>query len=176
MKRQTAKFVRAFTLAELVIVMALLSIVSLLIVSFSSLTSAYSIRIDKNLASVNDVSELEEVFTIFLRCADTDAYTVYTSADGSILYISDSSDHIYSLTFMDGQLSGTTAVGGVVNFSLKTIESVTFRVENSSDGIGALVSMRIKYNFSRYGNKDNAKEMTYYRALHAANRTVEATK
>lgn len=158
------KRIAGFTLAELVIVLALLSVVSLLIVSFSSMTSAYSLRIRQNLSAVEDIASLEDSFNVFLRAADLDGFTV--TAEGSVLRAT-RGDDVFTLSFVDGALDGKTAAGGVIRYDLDAVRSVTFSVENVTKN-GALIRVDIRYDCARNGNKAATRDITYYHAMRRA--------
>lgn len=196
--KRICKNSRGFTLTELVIVLALLSIVSLLIVSFSSMTSAYSIRIDKNLKSVEEVSYLENFIDIFVSTADSENYNFYVKLDNgtSTLFVVEKniivedpntyelgSNSIY-LTFDSNEkiLKGRTTAapadsGDNIHVAFQMLENVDFSfIINDSDNHipGGLVKCAIRYNFTRTNSTERLKTLTYFRAVRAANapRTV----
>jgi|GEM_PF-5527678 len=161
MKRQTAKFVRAFTMAELVIVMALLSIVSLLIVSFASMTSTYFVRIVQNQHTIEDVEYAQEALNTFLHGVDSTEYTI--STDGHSLFATSSRKNLY-ISFDDGFLTGITAVDGVLNLPFESISSISFSMQEPSSSSGALICCNIEYVVSHNKTKE-IKHILYFYSM-----------
>ena len=85
---------KGFTLTELTIVLALLAIVSMMFVSFMTLTQEHTISITDKNSLLTDLSSMNELFNNWVAYFDDNQYMFFVASTNNIDYIDDTQQDI----------------------------------------------------------------------------------
>ena len=141
---------RGSTLAELVIVMAVVSVMSVMVVSFTIICSSWSTLGVKRYHVVQDSELFSKVFHEFV--AEYDGLEYIFSASPNSLTAKKGDDE-FMISFEPETKVLTYDIGGEPKtIALEAIESVDFRTA-SSEGASNMVSAEVNYDFVTPGKK-----------------------
>lgn len=184
---------RGVTLAELCIVMAVITIVSTMVVSFTVLMQARTRVIAADRDTVSDLGTVESALDRFIRTYDSDEYTL---VQGDLISTSDWEHPASSTTLdkyteisvlKDGNVIAklklstdpeTEKVNAIVitdgagkaeiTYLLNSVTKMTFELEggNSSGSATALVTCTVEYT-STHGTEQVTKKATLCHAVRA---------
>ena len=136
---------KGVTLAEIVIVLAVVAIMSTMVVSFSL---ACNLWVQQGINRQNTLSAFNTVKSgIKAYSSSFDDENHIFGADGAKLYIKDVSapdETVYYLTFSDGALVGTSPSGDIV-YPADNISGITFSVVAGESG-NAMLYCSVNYS------------------------------
>ncbi len=150
---------RGVTLVELCVVLALLSVLAVMVTSFTVLTHSYSRKAARENEIRISLNAVERAFDTWVMAFD-DSENSFSVDPGALNVLKASG---LSLRFENGRLTGDS--GGYdlhIDFELPQIDSVFFGIEG--DACHCLVKCTVNYTLS--GGKE--RSVTFFRAARAA--------
>ena len=132
---------RGVTLVELCIVLALISVVTVMVTSFTVLTRSYAYKASRENGIRLSLNAIEHAFDTWVSAFD-DSDNEF-SADGSSLKVNDTD----FLVFVNGtkRFTGSTDKYDLaIDFEVENIESVSFSIEGSNGAV-CLIKCEVTY-------------------------------
>ncbi len=130
MKKHLGK--KGVTLAELVVVLAMLAIVSTMVTSFCILVNNYHAMNRKRAAITERLSAVEKIVSDFILDCEGSNRTI-TATPTSVTVRDVSSGNAYTLTVSESVLIAQ-GPGGERRQSVQELQSVTFRISGGTNG------------------------------------------
>lgn len=148
---------KGVTLAELCIVMALLSIITVMVTSFCLITRSYTIKVSADTDIKLSISNLETGLRIWLSSVDSVNYTLSVSEDGSALIATGSgAEDTWRLELKDNHLYGLMPSGARINFEMPRVVSLYFGIFNES-GVDKPCFVYCDMNYEKINNSSNTQ-------------------
>ena len=154
------------TLAELCVVMALISILTVMTSSFCIITQSYTAKVSADNDVKISIENVEKGLSIWISSVDSEDYSLKISDDRSVLYAVGNNEE-WTLQLVDNKLVGTMPTGAFIDFELPRVEFLSFSFNNYAQR-SCFVSCQV--NYSRPGNTGNesTKSITVRRLARVA--------
>lgn len=142
------KWKKGTSLAEICIVLAVISIISVTVTSFTVMAGARSTAAATRL---NVIEDLEMAETVLEGWVDnmTGQGATFATEDGQLKAVKDTVD--YAVTLQDGLLTAPVPTGAPYRIALKTVTAIT--VEAKFNGPDAIFFCTLTYTDPRGGNE-----------------------
>ena len=124
---------RGVTLAELCVVMALLSILSTAVISFCVMTNNYAGRLSTDRDVKEGLTFVNQALDIWVSAFDSDDYVI--TADGGELQARPVNDpeRVYRLRLTDDAVAGDLPTGNRLYFEVSHLKELLFLVRTKAD-------------------------------------------
>lgn len=175
------RFKTGATLVELTITLAIVSILSVVIISFAAVVRNYSRSYSGTYSSYSDFDSVRLGFQKWLTHFDNEEFGLSLANNQTRLVATskNNASTFYSLTFL---ADSNTFVGYYPEYSdaeyktteyyfgtTTTIKKVTFDIYQSSSGKGCLVECKATYDkFNTYGTSESLKTIEFFQNMYVA--------
>ncbi len=174
-KRNNDKSYRAkhgVTLVELCIVMALISIITVMVSSFCIITRSYTIKIAADTDIKLSIGNIDDGLRIWMSSVDSERYRIYISEDsGTLTAESIDGSEIWKLYLENNTLIGSMPSGARINFEMPTVSSLSFRFwGNAVNERPCFVWCTVYYDKPGSGDATLSQSITVKRAARVVKR------
>lgn len=153
---------RGVTLVELCIVLALISVVTVMVTSFTVLTRSYAYKASRENGIRLSLNAIEHAFDTWVSAFDDVKNTF--SADGNTLSVSETE----YLSFNNENKRFTCTPGKyelAIDFEVENVESVSFHIDKDENKANCLIMCEVSFILE----DGNEETITFLRATRAAN-------
>lgn len=164
------KSIKGATLVELTIVLAVLSILTMLTITFSQLVRNQVIAITTDNNIIEDWTNTRNVFDTFVNNYDNDEYDFY--CDDNKLYAVNkytSKENVLLLTddglFVGSLTTNSYGQNKVIYNGTRSITEIKFTIEENDNSHKLLIGLKVTYSgYNSAGTKETTESTDFYKA------------
>lgn len=163
------KLKKGATLIELTIVMAILTILTVLVVTFSQLVRNQVISITSENSIIEDWTSTRYVFDTFINNYDSDEYDFY--CDNDKLYAVNKYTEKQNVLFLSedgifvGNIPASTGRDKVIYNGTRSILEIKFSITENKDTHKLLIGLEVTYSgYNISGTKLTTDKTSFYKA------------
>ena len=147
------------TLAELCIVMALLSIITVMVTSFCLITRSYTVRIAADTDVKLSIGNMDDGLRVWISSVDSENYTLSLSDDNKTLIAegADLNDR-WELKLDGNKLVGSMPSGALINFEMPKVTDLSFGLLGNDINRPCFVLCSISYEKLGTSEANNSEQ------------------